>query len=234
MTMLEEYIKQLTTEKLDKLLAYLQPMITPQRFSRFKEVLNRRTKDLVVVLEDIYQGHNASAIIRTCDGYGIQYVYAIENRNLFKPNDEIALGADKWVNIIHFQGEKAIEQAYHKLRKEGKKIIATAFTSDAINLREIEISSPVALVFGTEKEGLTQEAIELADMRCVIPMEGFTTSFNVSVSAAISLEIVTQKMEKAGFKRGLPEEEKKRLLVEWILKTISNPEEILETFLQKT
>lgn len=229
--MLEKYISKLDSQTLDELISVIKPLITHDRYVRFEQVLQRRTKDVVVVLEDIYQGHNASAIVRTCDGYGVQYIYAIEQRNQFKPNEEIALGADKWVDIIHFQGESAIEEAYQHLRNQGKQIIATAFTADAINLRELEISKPVALVFGTEKEGLSQTAIEQADLRCFIPMEGFTTSFNVSVAAAICLEIVTQKMEKLGFKRGLPHEEQRRILIEWILRSISNPEDILVSFL---
>jgi len=227
-----DYINCIQNEYIDDFINYLKQLITPRRFERFENVLNRRLEHLVVVFENVYQEHNASAIIRTCDGFGIQYIYVIENKNRFKPNEGISLGAEKWVDIIHYQGDNAVKKLYDNLRAQGRIIIATALSENAKNVREIIINKPVAVVFGTEKEGLTKEAINLADICVYIPMEGFVDSFNVSVSAAIILEILTQKLEKAGFKRGLPNNEKKRLLIEWILKTVNDPNKVIQNYLK--
>lgn len=230
--MLDDLLNKYSID-LDELINHLRTFITPERYQRMLEVLSQRTAHVVVVLEDIYQGHNASAVLRTCEGYGIQYVFTIENKNTFSPNEEISLGADKWVTIERFRGNEAIELAYEHLRKKGYTIIATAFTDDAVPLHEIDVTRPLALVFGTEKDGLSAKAINLADLRGVIPMYGFTRSFNVSVSAAITLEILTQKMHKCDIKRGLSETEQKKILIEWILQTISRPEEILHGYVER-
>ncbi|MCX7696618.1 MAG: RNA methyltransferase [Bacteroidales bacterium] len=217
----------------DDFIHYLQSLLTHERVQRMKKVLSQRTNHIVVVLEDIYQGHNASAVLRTCDGYGIQYVYVIENKNVFSPNEEICLGADKWLTIAKFSEQNAIKEVYQNLKKHGYKIVATTLADDAIPLHQIEINQPIAIVFGTEKDGLSNQAIEMADVRTIIPMYGFTRSYNVSVSAAIALEILTQKMIKNGIRRGLPDSEQKKILVHWMLQNFSNPEEILRNYVER-
>lgn len=159
----------------------------------FDRLVLNRTRHICVVLEDIFQSHNASAVLRSCDCFGVQDVHVIENHNHYNPNPEVAMGSNKWVD---YYKRPSILQTYDDLHAKGYKIIATLPHENDTMLPDLDISQPTALVFGTELTGLTQDAINHADGYVKIPMYGFTESFNISVCAALSLFYLTEKMRK--------------------------------------
>lgn len=134
--------------------------------------------------------HNTSAVIRSCDVFGIQNIHVIEERMPKRIDKEIAMGAQKWVDVQRYSATK---DCLHTLRKKGYRIVATSPHEDAVMLDDFDISTPAAFFFGTEREGLSQEILEEADSTLKIPMVGFTESLNISVSAAIILQSVTEK-----------------------------------------
>ncbi|PKP01511.1 MAG: rRNA methyltransferase [Bacteroidetes bacterium HGW-Bacteroidetes-6] len=217
--------------RIDELIAFLQPFITEKRFDRISEIAAQRTEYITVVLENLYQGHNASAVLRTCDCFGVLNIHAIESVNRFSPNEEIALGAEKWLNINHYTSSNGIADAYSLLRNKGYAIAATTPHGNPISIEDIPVNKPLALVFGTEKDGLSAEALKQADFTVALPMYGFTESFNISVSAALFLQKVTDKMIQSKINRSLPIEEQKFLIANWILKTVRDPEGLMRNFL---
>ena len=176
-------------------LEFLSQFVTDERRQRFEEVLEWRTRHLTVVLEDIFQPHNASAVLRTCDLRGVQDIHVVENRNHYAVNPEVVMGSTKWLSLYHYNElEFNTPAAFERLRSEGYKIVATCPHQDEYMPETLPLDEPVALVFGTEKEGLSDYAIKNADMHVMIPMFGFTESYNISVSAALLLYTLTNRL----------------------------------------
>ncbi len=215
------------------LVQYLSGFVTGERLSRFDEVLSRRTRYITVVLEDIYQQHNASAVLRTCDCFGIQDVHVVEQRNVFNVNDEIALGASKWLNLhVYGKAEGQTHGAIALLKKQGYRVVATVPDKDAVPLEAFDLKKgKIALLFGTELTGLSSDAIEQADEYMVIPMAGFTESFNISVSAGIILHHLGHALSQSDLPWQLNSKEKNELKLAWLRNTIRNPEQIESHFL---
>ena len=216
------------------LTAYLEGFITERRRELFRRILENRTRYLTVVLEDLYQPHNASAVLRSCECFGIQDVYIIENRNKYIVNPDIALGAFKWLNLIKYnRSEDNTLAAIEALRKKGYRIVVTVPGEDAVSLDQFDLAAgKAALFFGTEMTGLSAAAIAGADEKLVIPMYGFTESFNISVSAAITLKVLTDKLRNSHIHWNLTEKEKKDILLQWTRKSIKNVELIEKEFLE--
>ncbi len=217
----------------NQLLEYLSGFITEQRLALFEQVLNNRTKYITVVLEDIYQSQNASAVLRTCDCFGIQNVHIIENRNSFELDKEVSLGASKWLTLNKYNKKKDNTlDAIRKLKDAGYRIVATSPHYNDQPLPEFNISKgKIALVFGSELPGISDIVSNEADEFLKIPMFGFTESFNISVSAAIILHYLTDKMrsqEKINWH--LSEAEKTHLKLQWIKKTIKSSKLIEKRF----
>ena len=215
----------MTLEEKRAFLAFLLPYITENRKQLFQKVIQYRTRHLTVVLEDIYQPHNASAVLRSADLTGVQDIHIIENRNSYEPNPEVAMGSYKWLNLIKYnQLQHNTLEAYDALRKQGYRIIATTpHTTDQL-LDEIPVDGKMALVFGTELKGLSDVAIQNADEYLRIPMVGFTESYNISVSAALVLYTLSQKLRKSGISWQLTEGEKLDILLEWTKRSIKRVE----------
>jgi tRNA (guanosine-2'-O-)-methyltransferase len=171
-----------------KLLDYLETMITEQRKEKFGEILRNRTRFITIVLEDIFQPHNASAVLRTCDCFGIQDVHIIENRNRYEVNPDVALGSSKWLTLHKYnKAENNTAECLSRLKEEGYRIIATTPHKDDFTPQTLPIGSKFALVFGTELEGLTETAISMADGFVRIPMFGFTESEHQCIRRDIAL-----------------------------------------------
>ena len=216
------------------LLSYLQEFITEERQTLFEKVLSQRTRHIAVVLEDIYQSHNASAVLRTCDLTGIQDVHIIENRNEFNVNPDVALGSSKWLNLIRYNEEKNSTAAVYKsLKAQGYRIIATTPHKNDFTPENIPLEGKMAIVLGTELNGLTGEAIEMADEHLRIPMYGFTESFNISVSAALILYTLSKRLRTSAINWSLTEEEKTDILLEWSRRSIKKSEVIEREFFRK-
>lgn len=217
----------------NKLIDHLREFITEDRFDLFNDVIQNRTKYLTVVLEDIYQPHNASAVLRTCDCFGIQDVHIIENRNTYEVNPDVALGSSKWINMVkHNSLDNNTIEAYNSLRDQGYQIIATTPHKNDCLLENLPLDKKTALVFGTELNGLSKIAIDHADGFIKIPMYGFTESFNISVSASILLYYLTEKLRSSGVKWQLSGEEKNAIMLEWLRKTIKRSDLIEQEFMK--
>lgn len=217
------------------LLEHLSGYLTPKRNKLFNKILDMRTRHITIVLEDIYQSQNASAVLRTCDCFGIQDVHIIESRNEFQDNTEVSLGSSKWLNQKKYNTyENNSLAAIRQLKKEGYRIVATTPHTNDQELQNFDIAKgKTALVFGSELPGITDNILNEADEFLKIPMYGFTESFNISVSAAIVLHHLTLKMRQTeGLKWQLTQEEKDELKFEWIRKTIKRSDLIEKRFLE--
>ena len=178
-------------EEKERLYEAAAQLFSENKRDLFDRLVMNRTRHISVVLEDIFQSHNASAVLRSCDCFGVQDVHVVENRNHYAPNSDVSMGSDKWVDYYKHPN---ILQTYDELRARGYRIIATLPHENDTLITQLDISQPVALVFGTELTGLTEEAICHADGYVKVPMYGFTESFNISVCAALSLFCLTEKM----------------------------------------
>jgi tRNA (guanosine-2'-O-)-methyltransferase len=159
--------------------------ITPRRLNRMRTVLERRQPDLTVVTENVHDPHNISAVLRSCDAVGISkvhLVYTIEERP--ELSKDVAASAQKWLEVVQ---HASIAACYGSLRQDGFSIYATALREDAVDLHDLDLTQPVALVFGNEQRGCTEEAVSLADAPVMIPMVGMVQSLNISVACAVTL-----------------------------------------------
>lgn len=198
--------------------------MTDERRDAFDRVLSNRTRYITIVLEDIYQPHNASAVLRSCDCFGIQDIHVIEKRNRYRVSRDVAIGSDKWLTLTRHTGKKATTSTVcDDLRTKGYRIVATTPHPEGVNIEDFDLEKGrVALLFGTELEGLTQEAIECADEFLRIPMYGFSGSLNISVSAAIILQNLSVKLRSGSLNWKLEEAELTDLKLEWLHKSIKS------------
>lgn len=218
----------------EQLIEKLSELISESRRKKFDEVLNYRTQHLTIVLEDIFQPHNASAVLRSCDIFGVQDVHIIENRNTYTVNPDIALGASKWLTIKKYnQQEHNTETCLTTLKQKGYKIVATSLHETSCSIEELPVDTPIALVFGTELTGISEAVKQHADKFVKIPMFGFTESFNISVSAALCLNTLIHKIHHSPLPWQLSEEEKNDLLLQWLKKTIKKGEMIEQEIIKK-
>lgn len=213
---------------------YLLGFLLERRKDLLIEKAAMRTRHLTVVVENLFQDHNFSAVMRSCDCFGVQDVHVIENAYSYRINEEIALGAEQWLNVKrHNDSENNTAACLNSLKKQGYVIAATTPHKDDVDLEEYDFSKPTALVFGTEKEGLTPEALALADVFVKVPMVGFTESLNISVCAAVCIHHLTWKMRSSGTDYGLNEEEQTELLYQWVHKTLKNADAIEKRWLEE-
>ncbi|WP_298396799.1 RNA methyltransferase [Flavobacterium sp.] len=208
-------------------LAYLEEFLTENRKQRFFEVLKNRTNHFTVAVEDIFQFHNTSAVIRSCEVFGIQELNIVEQRFGKNIDKEIAMGSQKWVDINKFE---TIGNCIETLKDRGYQIIATTPHNDSCLLHEFDVTKKSAFFFGTEKEGLSEEVLSKADGYLKIPMVGFTESLNISVSAAIIIQDLTNRLRQSGVNWQLSDDEimKKRLL--WAKNSIKDIKRIEERY----
>jgi tRNA (guanosine-2'-O-)-methyltransferase len=219
-----------------ELIEYLATFVTPERLSLFERILENRTSYFTVVLEDIYQSQNASAVLRTCDCFGIQNVNVIENRNEFNVNKEVALGSSKWLTIRKFtEQENNSQEAIKTLKKEGFRIVATSPHINDTLLDDFDIEKgKAAFVFGSELPGISDTIMNEADEFVKIPMYGFTESFNISVSAAILLHHLTDKLRKnTNISWKLSDNEKEKVKLQWLRNTVKRSELLEKLFIEK-
>ncbi|MFT6369888.1 MAG: tRNA (guanosine-2'-O-)-methyltransferase [Maribacter sp.] len=214
-----------------QLLTYLEGFISEERRKRFISVLNKRTKYITLALEDVFQMHNTSAVIRSCDVFGVQEVHFIQNRNASELDKNIAMGAQQWVDVHR---HKNTMDCIKVLKNKGYQIIATTPHNDSVLLHDFKIKDKVALFFGTERDGLSSVALEQADGFLKIPMKGFTESLNISVAAAIILHNITDKLIQTDIPWQLTHSEKLIKRLEWTKKSIKSIDNILERYKNRT
>ncbi|WP_299127030.1 RNA methyltransferase [uncultured Winogradskyella sp.] len=210
-----------------KLLEHLESYLTENRRTRFKNVLAQRTKHFTVATEDVYQLHNTSAVIRSCDVFGIQEVNIVEEVNSKQIDREIAMGAQKWVDLNRYNTTKA---CIEDLKSKGYQIVATSPHAEDCDLIDFDISKKSCFFFGRETEGLSQQVLDDADCFLKIPMVGFTESLNISVSAAIILQHVTSKLRNSNIDWKLSKDELITKRLDWIKKTIKDYDTIVDRY----
>lgn len=207
----------------NELLEYLSAVVNPERLSLFNRIIENRTNYITVVLEDIFQAQNASAVLRTCDCLGVQNIHIIENRNEFQVDTEVTMGSSKWLTLNKYSLKKNNSlETIRYLKKSGYRIVATSPHTNDVELPDFEISKgKIALIFGSELPGISEVIMQEADEFLKIPMFGFTESYNISVSAAIILYHLTEKMRNSDsiFWR-LTEEEKVDIKLQWIRNSV--------------
>lgn len=215
----------------EQLLTYLLSFASENKQQHFQRLLSERTRHITIVLEDIYQPQNASAVLRTADCFGIQDVHVIENTNEYEVNPRVVHGASKWLNLNKYnETHDNTTACIQKLKEKGYRIVATSPHAESVSLHDLAIEKPLALMFGTEKLGLSSTAMELADDHMFIPMHGFTESFNISVSAAICLHFLTQKIRESNVDWHLSDEEKFNLNLKWVKSALKDPEGLEKRF----
>ena len=211
------------------LLDHILSFVTENKKEVFRRVLANRTKHITLVLENVFQPQNASAVVRSCDCFGIQDLHVIESKNEYNINPRIVMGASKWVDIHqHTDTTSAIDD----LKAQGFQIIATSPHSDDVNVQDFIPHQKSAIFFGTEYDGLSNEVMEKADRFVKIPMYGFTESFNISVAAALVLQSFTDNLRNSSINWHLSAQEKQDLCGKWASKCVKNVDIIEKEFMK--
>lgn len=208
----------------------ITPLLTNERREKINRVVDGRCQSVAVILEDIYDRGNASAVMRTAEALGFLSIHMIETGEKFKAANRVTQGADKW---LHVQKWKTTTDCVKTLKKQGFKIYVTDLEASK-PIEQIDFSGPSAIVLGNEKEGISKEMRELADERIIIPMPGFVQSFNISVAGAISLyHIYLTRLQKSGKVGDLTAEQKDILRALYAIRTQDSSPEILKAYLKK-
>lgn len=208
-------------------LAYLQTFLTERRRALFDTVLQERTRHITVAVEDVYQLHNTSAVLRSCESFGVQDLHVIEEVNAKRIDREIAMGAQKWVDIHRHSSTK---DCISTLKAKGYRIVATTPHKKAYSLQDFDVTNKAAIFFGRETEGLSESVLEAADDFIYIPMVGFTESLNISVSAAITLQHLMSKLKTSDIPWQLTEQELFDKKLDWTRKMIKDVDRIEARF----
>lgn len=217
------YKKALTT--------YLEGFVSERRLGRLNEVLAERTNHLCLVLEDVYQSHNFSAVLRSADIFGIQTTNFIENRNKYKISEDVSMGSTQWLTLNRYQKhENNTKACLSELKAKGYKIVATSLHESSVTMQELDISQPIALVFGTELTGISKDVEEMADEFIKLPMYGFTESFNISVCAALCMYELSTRIRKEVPNYRLNEAEKEDIYIEWLKASVKKHDLIIKEF----
>jgi tRNA (guanosine-2'-O-)-methyltransferase len=206
---------------------YLEGYLTENRKQRFLEVLANRTNFLTVAIEDVYQLHNTSAVLRSCDVFGVQTLHVVEDRFEKRLDKNIAMGAEQWVDV---KRHTSSTDCITTLKQAGYEIVATTPHESSHTLESFEINGKTAVFFGTEKEGLSEEVIQSADKLLKVSMHGFTESLNISVCAAIVLRDLTNQLRASKLDWQLTENDILEKRLDWTKKSIKNVEGIIERF----
>jgi tRNA (guanosine-2'-O-)-methyltransferase len=203
----------------------LEGSLTEERRERFRQVLARRVTSLTVVLEDCYDPHNATAVMRTCEAFGIHRIHVLTGRNSFKVNRRISQGSHRYVDLVV---HKEVEEAYGRLKTEGFRIVAAHLGGNAVtDPHDLTVSlkaEPLALVFGNEESGVSNQAADLADGSFVIPMCGFTQSLNLSVCVAVTLFSLRHRAMAANDPGDMDAKEQCLWFDRWVRRQVGTPD----------
>ena len=212
----------------------LETYVTPNKVSVIDNVLAERTRHVTVVLEDIYHAQNASAVMRTCDCFGIQDLYITQRLHDYEVNPNVVRGASKWVSLHKYEREESSTQkCFRDLREKNYRIVGTTPSKEAASIHELNLTEKTAIVFGTELDGLTGYAREEVDELVHIPMYGFTESFNISVSAALILQEIVSRLKKSDIVWQLTNEEKEELKFEWYSRIVKRSDLHIKSHLKE-
>jgi tRNA (guanosine-2'-O-)-methyltransferase len=218
-----------------ELLEYFKTFVSDNRLSKMERVLSLRTRYLTVVLENIYQPHNASAVLRSCDGFGIQDVHIIENSNSYRVNPGVSLGTGQWLSINKYNTEEENSKTtIAALKNKDYRIVATTPHKNDQKLEHFDLTKgKIALFFGTEMHGLSETVLNNADEFMEIPMYGFVESFNISVSCALCLHNLSHRLRESKMNWRISDPEKEKILLEWMRNSVKNAAALEEEFYRR-
>ena len=217
-----------------QLLDFITGFISENKKNKFEEIILQRTRYITLILEDIFQPHNASAVLRSCDCFGVQDVHIIENSNKYQVNPDVALGSSKWLTLYKYNSaENNTVACLQRMKAAGYRIIGTAPHKNGHTPENLPLGQKIALVFGTELEGLTPQAISMADGFVKIPMYGFTDSLNISVSAALLLRSLTERLRNSKINWQLSYEESLDIRIGWAKNVVRKSDILEKEFLRK-
>ncbi|MDE0155672.1 MAG: RNA methyltransferase [Gammaproteobacteria bacterium] len=225
----------MATEKQQNTIDYLSGFINEERRERLQQVLGERTRHVTVVLEDIYQPQNASAVVRTCECFGVQELHVIENVYEYRLNPAVVQGSSKWIDLFrHNREEQDNSRAcIEQLKQRGYRIIAMDPAPGGKTVDQLDIGDKLALCFGSEEPGLSATLMDLADETVRIPIHGFTRSYNLSVSAGISLYILVTALKNSSVNWQLDERDATDLYIRWLAASTPAGEVLLEDYLKR-
>ncbi len=215
-------------DRLQETFDYLKQFLTDERLSKIEHFSKESSDFVLPVMEDVYQFRNAAAIVRSVEACGFHHVIALEEENVFNPNLKVTKGAETWVQVEKMSNNL---DSLKEIKNRGYKILAVSPEKNATMLPDYEVKEPIALVFGTELEGVSDEILDFADETLAIPMYGFTKSFNVSVAAAICMYELKQKLMKSEINYELSDEKLLEMKIRWTVNSIRSGEELLKRFL---
>jgi len=217
-----------------EILAELHQFLSLERIQRFEDVLGNRTRHFTVAVENIFQSHNASAVMRTCDCFGVQDLHVIANQNQYELSKDVAMGAEKWVDMhSYYEKENNTQDCIDELKSQGFQIVATTPHTNDVLLPDFDVTKKSAFFFGTEISGLSDIVLDQADAFVRIPMYGFTESYNISVSAALVLHDVVNRLKKSDVNWPLSEEELMDKRIDWAVKSLKSGPQVLAQLLAK-
>ncbi len=215
---------------MNNLYDYLKQFLTEERLSKIEHFAPESSDFILPVMEDVYQFRNAAAIVRSVEACGFHKIVALEKENIFEPNLKVTKGADTWVEVEKMPWKL---DSIKEIKNRGYQIIAVSPEKNATMLPDFQIKEPIALCFGTEWEGVSEEILDFADETLAIPMYGFTKSFNVSVAAAICMYELKQKLIESGINYKLSEEKTIQRKIKWAVNSIKSGPAILEKYLKE-
>ncbi len=222
-------------EKNQLVINHFAQFISDHKKTFLEKVLEQRTRYITVVLEDIFQSQNASAVVRTCECMGLQDVHVVESKSAYSVNKKVIKGANKWIDLIRYKSKDTnnIEECFRNLKEKGYRILVTAPDANGVFIEDVSVNEqPVAVVMGNELDGASKYALHHADAKVSIPMYGFTESLNISVSAAICLNTLIPKLRHSEANWRLSNTEKEFIRLQWYRKIVKRSEIIEREFLR--
>ena len=212
-----------------KTFEYLQQFLTAERLRKINQYAPESSDFVLPIIEDVFQFRNAAAIVRSVEACGFHKIVAVESENEFNPNLRVTKGAETWVEVERLPHSL---DSIQEIKNRGYRIIAVSPEHNATLLPDFKMTEPVALVFGTEAEGVTEAILDFSDETLAIPMYGFTRSFNVSVAAAICVYELKQKLMRSKLNYKLSEEQLWQMKVRWAVNSLQSGEQILAKYLK--
>ncbi len=219
-TLTQERLSHLNASALDQLIKFLEPLITETRRQKILGILDSRTEHVVPVLEGIFDMGNLHAVVRTTEGLGFHSLDVVESLSHYRSANRVTQGTEKWVDIRKW---KSTQECFEDLKSRGYTIACSQLSPQAIDLEQIDFSKKTALVFGNEKQGVSEFALSNADIHFKIPMQGFVQSFNISVAAAIALSYARRAIPQ---NCRLNPEQKKFSYAHFLLQSLPDPEPV--------
>ena len=218
-------VHEMDSSEHERIIECLSKFTTESRLETFEATLANRTREVCLVLEHVANAHNASAVLRSAEAFGVFEVHVVpQPESRFSLSRNVASGANKWLDI---NWHNQIENCFLGLKERGYEVWASDLQSDSVSIDEIDVTKKIALVFGNERNGISQVAREHADRRFIVPMQGFVESLNISVAAAVSCYHVMQKRRTLACQPGLAAADHRAILALWLTQTVRASEEIL-------